>query len=53
MAEVIYVAGHRALAPQPMNKHALMTGPLEPTNEPYAVAKIAGINASLTTANMG
>ena len=31
------------LAPQPMNEAALLTGPLEPTNEPYAIAKIAGI----------
>jgi GDP-L-fucose synthase len=31
------------LAPQPMNEEALLTGPLEPTNEWYAVAKIAGI----------
>ena len=31
------------LAAQPMNEAALLTGPLEPTNEPYAVAKIAGI----------
>ena len=31
------------LAPQPMQEEALLTGPLEPTNEPYAVAKIAGI----------
>lgn len=31
------------LAPQPMNEEALLTGPLEPTNEPYAIAKIAGI----------
>ncbi|MGL4396515.1 MAG: GDP-L-fucose synthase [Hyphomicrobium sp.] len=31
------------LAPQPMNEDALLTGPLEPTNEPYAIAKIAGI----------
>ena len=29
--------------PQPMKEEYLMTGPLEPTNEPYAVAKIAGI----------
>ena len=29
--------------PQPMRKDALLTGTLEPTNEPYAVAKIAGI----------
>lgn len=28
---------------QPMAEEALLTGPLEPTNEPYAVAKIAGI----------
>lgn len=31
------------LAPQPMNEAALLTGTLEPTNEPYAIAKIAGI----------
>ncbi len=31
------------LAAQPMNEHALLTGTLEPTNEPYAIAKIAGI----------
>lgn len=31
------------LAPQPMQEDALLTGLLEPTNEPYAVAKIAGI----------
>ncbi len=31
------------LAIQPMAEDALLTGPLEPTNEPYAVAKIAGI----------
>lgn len=30
-------------APQPMNEDSLLTGPLEPTNEPYAIAKIAGI----------
>ena len=29
--------------PQPMLENALLTGKLEPTNEPYAVAKIAGI----------
>jgi len=28
---------------QPMKEEALLTGPLEPTNEPYAIAKIAGI----------
>jgi GDP-L-fucose synthase len=31
------------LAPQPMREEHLLTGPLEPTNQPYAVAKIAGI----------
>lgn len=31
------------LAEQPMKEEALLTGPLEPTNEPYAIAKIAGI----------
>ena len=31
------------LAPQPMSEDALLTGALEPTNEPYAIAKIAGI----------
>jgi GDP-L-fucose synthase len=31
------------LATQPIKEEALLTGPLEPTNEPYAIAKIAGI----------
>jgi len=31
------------LAEQPMTEQALLTGTLEPTNEPYAIAKIAGI----------
>src|SRR5512139_229653 len=31
------------LAPQPMKEEHLLTGPLEPTNRPYALAKIAGI----------
>ena len=31
------------LAPQPMTESVLLTGKLEPTNEPYAIAKIAGI----------
>lgn len=31
------------LCPQPIRENYLMTGPLEPTNRPYAVAKIAGI----------
>jgi GDP-L-fucose synthase len=30
-------------APQPMKEEYLLTGPLEPTNQPYAVAKIAGL----------
>lgn len=30
-------------AEQPMNEEALLSGYLEPTNEPYAIAKIAGI----------
>jgi GDP-L-fucose synthase len=30
-------------APQPMKEECLLTGPLEPTNRPYALAKIAGI----------
>lgn len=33
------------LAPQPISEGALLTGPLEPTNEAYAIAKIAGIIA--------
>jgi GDP-L-fucose synthase len=31
------------LAPQPMKEECLLTGPLEPTNEAYAIAKIAGL----------
>jgi len=31
------------ITPQPMGEDALLTGKLEPTNEPYAIAKIAGI----------
>ncbi len=31
------------LAPQPLQEESLLTGTLEPTNEPYAIAKIAGI----------
>jgi GDP-L-fucose synthase len=31
------------LAPQPLSEDCLLTGPLETTNEPYAIAKIAGI----------
>lgn len=36
------------LAPQPMAEDSLLTGPLEPTNEAYAVAKIAGIEMCQT-----
>lgn len=32
------------LCPQPIKEEYLMTGPLEPTNEPYAMAKLAGIS---------
>ena len=35
------------LAPQPIPEEALLTGPLEPTNEPYAIAKIAGLKLAL------
>jgi GDP-L-fucose synthase len=38
---------YRKLAPQPMSEEALLTGPLEPTNEWYAIAKIAGIKQCL------
>lgn len=31
------------LAPQPLREDMVLTGPLEPTNEPYAIAKLAGI----------
>ncbi|ODT68412.1 MAG: GDP-fucose synthetase [Pelagibacterium sp. SCN 63-23] len=31
------------LAPQPIGEDALLSGPLEPSNEPYAIAKIAGL----------
>jgi GDP-L-fucose synthase len=31
------------MAPQPLREDSILTGPLEPTNEPYAIAKIAGI----------
>lgn len=36
------------LAPQPMREDYLLTGPLEETNEPYAIAKIAGIKLCQT-----
>jgi GDP-L-fucose synthase len=32
------------LAPQPLKEEYLMTGPLEPSNEPYAMAKLAGMS---------
>src|SRR6266436_3565831 len=35
-------------APQPIVEDALLTGPLEPTNEAYAIAKIAGIKLCQT-----
>jgi len=35
------------LAPQPIPEEALLTGPLEPTNEWYAIAKIAGLKMAL------
>ena len=34
---------HPKMAPQPIGEDSLLTGALEPTNEPYAIAKIAGI----------
>lgn len=34
--------------PQPIREQYLLTGPLEPTNEPYAIAKIAGIKLTET-----
>ncbi|GAB5535827.1 MAG: GDP-L-fucose synthase [Rubricoccaceae bacterium] len=34
------------MAPQPMREEHLLTGPLEPTNRPYAIAKIAGLEAA-------
>ncbi|MGY3616546.1 GDP-L-fucose synthase [Bradyrhizobium sp. USDA 10063] len=36
------------LAPQPLREDAVLTGPLEATNEPYAIAKIAGIKMAET-----
>ena len=33
------------LAPQPFKEHSIMSGSLEPTNESYAIAKVAGTNA--------
>ncbi len=45
-AKLLYLASSCSYpkhAPQPMHPRSLMTGPLEPTNEAYAVAKIAGL----------
>jgi GDP-L-fucose synthase len=36
------------LAAQPLREDSMLTGPLEPTNEPYAIAKIAGIKLAET-----
>jgi len=44
--KLLYLASscsYPRLAPQPIREEALLTGPLEPTNQAYAVAKIAGI----------
>ena len=38
------------LAEQPMTESALLTGLLEPTNEPYAIAKIAGMKTAVPEA---
>jgi len=39
------------VTPQPIKEEHLLTGPLEPTNEAYAVAKIAGIKTCQATEN--
>ena len=44
--KLLYLASSCALprdCPQPMRENSLLTGPLEPTSEPYALAKIAGL----------
>ena len=46
MKKLLYLGSsciYPRLAPQPMREEHLLTGLLEPTNEPYAIAKIAGI----------
>jgi GDP-L-fucose synthase len=46
VAKVVFLGSsciYPKLAPQPIPEEALLTGPLEPTNEWYAIAKIAGI----------
>jgi len=45
VAKLLYLASscsYPRLAPQPMRPESLLTGPLEPTNDAYAVAKLAG-----------
>ena len=46
VAKVLFLGSsciYPRLAPQPIAEDALLTGPLEPTNEAYAIAKIAGL----------
>jgi GDP-L-fucose synthase len=46
VARVVFLGSscvYPKLAAQPIREDALLTGPLEPTNEPYAIAKIAGL----------
>lgn len=46
VTKLLYLASscsYPRLAPQPMRVESLLTGPLEPTNESYAVAKLAGL----------
>ncbi|HZS85739.1 MAG TPA: GDP-L-fucose synthase [Stellaceae bacterium] len=46
VAKLLYLGSsciYPRLAPQPMREDALLTGPLEPTNQWYAIAKIAGL----------
>jgi len=46
VAKLMFLASsciYPKLAPQPIREESLLTGPLEPTNEPYAIAKIAGL----------
>jgi GDP-L-fucose synthase len=46
VAKLLYLASscsYPRLAPQPLRIESLMTGPLEPTNEAYATAKLAGL----------
>jgi GDP-L-fucose synthase len=46
IAKLLYLASsciYPRLAPQPLCVESLLTGPLEPTNEPYALSKLAGL----------